>query len=154
MQDDSQNDQNLVQNSQRDNSLPTQQQPINNPVSAPAKEVEPVAFNQDKQTENYIEVSEKEPQITPEIESAGVYKVSDKIKLDQQARDAGLSEAKESTPVSTTPSGNIKLPMDGVEAKIESKGNTGDANTWIGKLVLFVLQKIGIPARGEAKRNG
>lgn len=139
MQNDDQNNQNLPQ----DSGLPTQQQP-NTPVSTPAKEVEPISADSAKPSANYIEVSEKEPQIRPEVESAGVYKVSDKIKLDQEARDAGLSEAKESTPVVTTPTGKIKLPMDGVEAKIQAKGNPQDSSTWLGKLVLYILQKIGV----------
>ena len=148
-----QDDQNLTNNNPSDTSLPQQTPPqAPTPVSPVQKETQP--YYEHGAKDDYIEVSEKEPQIRPEVESEGVYKVSDKIKIDKETRDAGLTEAKESTPVLTTPSGNIKLPMDGVEAKIESKGNTGDANTWIGKLVLFVLQKIGIPARGEAKRNG
>jgi hypothetical protein len=142
MNDDPQNDQNLVQNPQQDINLPIQQQPTSTPVSPPQKETQPYYGSSDK--DDFVEVSEKEPQIRPEVESAGVYKVSDKIKLDREARDAGLSEAKESNPAFTTPTGNVKLPMDGVEAHARAKGNPQDSSTWLGKLVLFVLQKIGV----------
>lgn len=144
MQDDSQNDQNLVQNQKQDVSLPTQTQqtPQSVPVSPPQKEAQPYYDTSDKN--DYAEVSEKEPQIRPEVEAAGVYKVSDKIKIDKEAREAGLSEAKESVPVTSATGKNIKLPVDGVEAKTLSKGSTNDSSTWLGKLVVFVLQKIGV----------
>jgi len=138
-----QDDQNLTNNNPSDTSLPQQTPPqAPTPVSPVQKETQP--YYEHGAKDDYIEVSEKEPQIRPEVESAGVYKVSDKIKLPQEARDAGLTEAKESTPVITTPSGNIKLPMDGVEAKTMAKGSPNDSSTWLGKLVLYVLQKIGV----------
>lgn len=140
MQDDSQNDQNLVQNPQ-DAGLP-QQAPQSVPVSLPQKEAQPYYDTPDKN--DYAEVSEKEPQIRPEVEAAGVYKVSDKIKIDKEAGEAGLSEAKESVPVTSSTGTKVKLPVDGVEAMALSGGNPGDSSTWLGKLVVFVLQKIGV----------
>ncbi len=138
MQNDDQNNQNLPQ----DSGLPTQQQPTT-PVSTPAKEVEPISADFGKPSEKYIEVSEKEPQVRPEVEKAGVYKVSDKLKLDKEARDAGLTEAKESTPVSTSPTGKVVLPLTREQAKIDEKGDSSNSITWLAKLILFYLKKLG-----------
>lgn len=121
-----------------------QPQIISTPVSGSGKEIEPISVDQGQQIENYIEVSEKEPQIRPEVEAAGVYKVSDKVKIDKEAKEAGLSEAKESVSVSSATGAKIKLPVSGDEAKILSKGKSDESSAWLGKLVLYILQKIGV----------
>lgn len=140
MNDDQQNDQNLVQNQPQDTSLPNQPQPTSTPVSPPQKEAQPYYDSSDK--DNFIEVSEKEPQIRPEVENAGVYKVSDKIKLDKEARNAGLTEAKESAPVSLE-GGKVTLPLNPVQAKTASKGDISNSITWLANLILVYLKKLG-----------
>lgn len=114
--------------------------PVTTPVSSPQKEAQPYYDSSDK--DNFVEVSEKEPEIRPEVESAGVYKVSDKIKLDRDARDAGLIEAKESAPVSLE-GDKVSLPLNPVQAKAASKGNTDSSITWLANLILVYLKKLG-----------
>lgn len=139
-----QDDQNQIPNP---NTQYSNQKPLD-PVSSPLKEAEPFA-EQPKGQDSYIEVSEKEPQIRPEVEAAGVYKVSEKIRLDQEARKAGLEEAKESANVVTTPSGKVTLPMSEVEAKENAKGNPSNSSTWIGMIIQLFLKKLGGSALGR-----
>ena len=112
------------------------------PISNPAKEAAPFG-EQIKPVENYAEISEKEPEIKPEVESAGVYKVSDKVKLDQEARSAGVTEAKESTPFVMTPNGKVSLPMDSLEANQKAKGNPNNSVTWLASIVQLFFKKLG-----------
>lgn len=141
MQDNSQNDPNFPSNVGQNQPQQVPQQ-VPDPVTNPAKEAQPFYDNSGSK-DNYIEVSEKEPEIKPEVESAGVYKVSDKIKLSNAERAAGFIEAKESTPVSTDPSDNIKLPISAAQAQVSEKGSPNSSRTWLAKIVLLYLKKIG-----------
>lgn len=61
--------------------------------------------------EALVEPSETEPALHPEVEGAGVEKVSHVPDLTLEDKKAGLQLAKESTQVSTQPSGVVQLPM-------------------------------------------
>lgn len=132
------------QNSNPNDQIQPLQQPSpgSSPISNPAKEAQPFYDNQSSK-DSYIEVSEKEPEIKPEVENAGVVEVSDRIKLSNSERAAGLMEAKESTPVITQPSDRIKLPMTTQEATVAEKGSPNNSMTWLAKLVLLYLKKMG-----------
>ena len=138
MNDDPVQSPNPVQNPVPDDSL---NQPFSVPVSSPAKEAQP--FYDSSKNEKYIENSAKEPELSAEVENAGIQKVSEDLKLNAQQKDAGISLAKESTPVATEPSRNVVLPLTSAQAKIDAKGNPGNSIAWLANLVVVYLKKLG-----------
>ena len=104
------------------------------PVSLPQKEIAPI-LSKDK-TEELITRSEEEPKILQEVRDAGVEAVSDKPHLTKEDKLVGLDHAKESTPVKTSPSGNIKLPMTEKEAlNIIKTTRKSDSRHWFAVLI-------------------
>ena len=87
------------------------------PVSLPQKEQAPVISDASKdQAAELIKPSEEEPKIPQEVKEAGVEAVSEKPYLTEEHKALGIKHAKEGTPVSTQPSGIVKLPMSENEA--------------------------------------
>lgn len=119
------------------------------PVSPPQKEqVEPILGQATSEAilkpEGWIEPSEKEPQIHPEVAEAGVERVSSTPELTPEAQKTGLRLAKESTPVSTQPSGAVQLPISEQKSKNILRFHKKVANsvTWLAVLVLKHFKKI------------
>lgn len=143
MQDDQNQNQNPAQNLQQadDNQFvsqnPQQYQP---PVSIKQKEYEPIS---NQPAEANIAPSEHEPTLHPEVAASGVSTVSDKVYLTSAHRQVGITEAKESTPVSLNPSGRVNLPMNQNQAEIAVKGKADDSLTWLAKIVLVYFKKLG-----------
>lgn len=107
------------------------------PVSVPQKEQQPVS----PEISEFVKPSEAEPVIHPELAEAGVEKVKEVPDLTLEDRKAGLSAAKESVPVSTTPSGLVQLPMTEEEAKRTIKTTSvSDSRHWLAVLVEKVFQ--------------
>lgn len=117
----------------------TAQQPI--PVgSFVVKEHEPETV-----TVAPIQPSETEPSLDREVAETGVETVSESPQLSYDQKKAGVEYAKENVPVSTTPSGNIVLPMTEEEAiKIIKTTNTSDSKHWLAVLIERIFQKIRI----------
>jgi hypothetical protein len=96
----------------------------------------------------HITPSEALP-LHPEVEQAGVEVTKEAPQLTAEDHAAGLSLAKESTPVSTQPSGAVQLPdgpMSQDQAQqIVKNGNVSDSKTWfatiIYKLSLGLIKK-------------
>ena len=114
-----------------------QQQPV--PVgSSVVKEHEPETV-----TVEPIQPSETEPSLDKEVSEAGVEKVSESPQLSEDQKQAGIAYAKEATPVSTTPSGNIVLPMTEEEAiKIIKTTDASDSKHWLAILIERIFQQI------------
>lgn len=120
-----------------DDTNQTQDQPVVAPVSVPQKEQQPVS----PEISEFVKPSEAEPVIHPELAEAGVEKVKEVPDLTLEDRKAGLSAAKESVPVSTTPSGLVQLPMTEEEAKRTIKTTSvSDSRHWLAVLVEKVFQ--------------
>lgn len=112
----------------------TQDQPVATPVSAPQKEQQPAVSE-------FLKPSEAEPVIQPELSEAGVEKVKEVPDLTLEDKKAGLEPAKESVPVSTTPSGLVQLPMTEEEAVRTIKTTSvSDSRHWLAVLVEKVFQ--------------
>lgn len=131
-----------VQNQQ--NTVPTPpapqpQQPQSVPVgSSVVKEHEPETIAVEP-----IQPSETEPYLDKEEKEAGVEKVSESPQLSEDQKQAGIAYAKETTPVSTTPSSNIVLPMTEEEAiKIIKTTNAADSKHWLAVLIERIFQQI------------
>lgn len=75
----------------------------------------------------------------PEVEKAGVEVAPQAPALTPDDQAAGLSLAKESTPVFTQPSGVVQLPdgqMTPQEAALQAKnGNVSESKTWLATLI-------------------
>lgn len=112
------------------------------PVSLPHKEFVPRTQVSEASS---LEQSMVEPEIAPEVAEAGVEvtPVQHTPKIHPDAAKAGLSPAKEATPVITTPTGIIKLPMTEEEAKeVRKVYGIKDSMRWRAELVLEQLKKI------------
>ena len=139
MDDNSQN-QNLQnnQNQQDDQQIHPQVQPVI-PSGTTQKEVEPIVAK-----EPLIRVSEEELRLHPEVSEAGVETVTEKPQLSEEHFKAGIEHAKESTPVKTEPSENIKFPMTAQTANqiVKSHKNIKDSILWLAIAVLRQLRII------------
>ena len=93
-----------------------------------------------------IEIAESS---TPEVkipqELAGIVEKSidaKEIKLDKEVSLAGAVPAAESTPVITTPSGNIHLPMTYTEAvHLKKSSKSLDSDHWLSSVIMFLWGK-------------
>ncbi|PIP74557.1 MAG: hypothetical protein CO135_04015 [Candidatus Levybacteria bacterium CG_4_9_14_3_um_filter_35_16] len=106
----------------------------------PQKEAEPIA-----QKETFVKISEEEPIIHPEVKEAGVEKVSDKLRLEEEHLKAGIEHAKESTPVKTEPSDEVSFPMTTQKANeiVKSKKSIKNSILWLATSVLRQIKIIG-----------
>lgn len=104
------------------------------PKAGPQKEQEPIVA---PASPGYLERVERQPEIPPEVARVGVAPVSPPT-ITSEDREAGLEEAKEEIPVTTTPQGLIKLPLTEDEAKktLTIHKNIADAIVWLANFVL------------------
>ena len=90
-----------------------------------------------------IQPSETEPSLDKEVAETGVETVSESPQLSPDQKKAGVEYAKENMPVSTTPSGNIVLPMTEEEAiKIIKTTNASSSKHWLAVLIERIFQQI------------
>jgi hypothetical protein len=118
------------------------------PSSAPAgKEREPVSAPfPDVSKMSETQIIEEEKVLEKELESI-VEKSPDveKPQIPDEAKQAGLTHAKESTPMPVVSSGNIVLPMTYEEAKLtRKKYRWRDSISWFTALVMYHWKKINL----------
>ncbi len=122
---------------------PPQVGPVqSSPVSPPQKEQQPVVSLQPQ--EEFIKLSETEPVVHPELSEIGVEKVSEAPNLSLGDQAAGLSLAKESTPVVTNQTSAVQLPMTEQEAKkvLKMHKKIADSIVWMATLIIKHFKKI------------
>lgn len=84
-----------------------------------------------------ITPSEKAPIIPQEVQQVGVEAVSEQVKLTQEHLKAGLTHAKESTPVSTEPTALIQFPMTAQQVQqTVQRSKVSDSVLWFALLIL------------------
>ena len=100
------------------------------PTTAVHKEAEPFS------TDELIKPSEPEPTLHEEVENAGVEAKKEVPNLTLEDKKAGLTLAKESTPVTTQPTGITRI-MTQEEAEKEAKNKkAGNSIVWLATLIL------------------
>lgn len=88
-----------------------------------------------------IQASEIAPELSQEEKEAGVEAVSHGQNLTTEHKEAGIYHAKESTPVSTSPSGMVSLPMTKQKAQSVLKTyKITDSIKWLAALILKLLK--------------
>lgn len=129
-----------VQDNQANQPQP-QVQPVVPAVSLD-KESEPQST--DQPTQKFIEPSEKEPQISPELKEAGVEIKKDAPDIADEHKQI-INHAKQFTPVSTSPSDKITMPMS--EEEISSKlqiGQDDDSAKWLAQLINKIMAVVAL----------
>ncbi len=120
---------------------PVQPSQPTQPVSLSHKEFAPAQATSEHEM---VTPSDQKPTLHPEVAEAGVEvtPLQHTPKIHPDAAKAGLSLAKEATPVITTPTGIIKLPMTEEEAKKAKKAyGIKDSMRWRVELVLEQFKK-------------
>ena len=124
-------------NNQQQNQL-NQQQPVS-PVGNAQKEVSPIP-----QSDEFMKVSEIEPNIHPELQEAGVEVVKTEPDLTLEDKRAGLSLAKETIPHPTQPIGVVTLPMTKAEEqKIAKNVSPTHSIRWLVEIFHKIRKKGG-----------
>ncbi|HSX40519.1 MAG TPA: hypothetical protein VLF68_02805 [Candidatus Saccharimonadales bacterium] len=126
-----------IQNSGSDGDDQTQQTVT--PISTPNKEsVGGVSVD----TSDLITPSEVEPQLHPEVQEAGVETVSDKPQLTDEHAKIGIKVSADATPVATSPTGMVQLPMTQAQAQatIKKTKNVKESIVWLASLILRQLK--------------
>lgn len=106
------------------------------PVSAPSRESGPTISTS---PEALISPSTPEIKVSPELhKETGVEAVSEAPQLTPEDTKAGIVHAKESTPVATTPSSTIVLPMTQPQAQqtVKLHKKVKDSLFWFAMLVM------------------
>ncbi|RJQ38387.1 hypothetical protein C4559_01175 [Candidatus Microgenomates bacterium] len=127
----------MDQNNVNNQPIQSQQQDQQTPVSLPQKEMGMGVV----EASEIIKPSEPEPQIYQEAAEAGVEKVSEIPELTVEHLKAGIQHAKETTPVSTSPSGVVEFLKE-VEAKEASKKDTSNSIRWLWELLKAAHKRI------------
>lgn len=109
--------------------------PLAQPVNIAQKEQEPINSSEQLGEEELIRPSELEPKIPEEALKAGMEKVSEKIFLPDQ-----VQLAKESTPVSTEPSGIVQIMKD-IKAQGGNTKNSSNSIRCLWELVLKLYKR-------------
>lgn len=120
----------------------TQQSPSTAPVSLPHKEL-----GSSRPTHDYgsISLSEPEPYLSEEVAEAGVEVTPDTYRPDipPDAAKLGVTPAKAATPVVTTTTTKIVLPLTEETAMQAKKTFTiKDSMRWLAELVLEQLKRV------------
>lgn len=108
------------------------------PVSTPLKEQEPVSSP--GLTSEYVQPTEREPALHPEVEQAGV-EVVEQPSIPTSAQQVGVQPAKESVPVKTEPSGAVELLRE-IEAKDGQKKDSGNSVRWLYVLLAKIVKQL------------
>ncbi|MDP3988581.1 MAG: hypothetical protein Q8P80_05570 [Candidatus Levybacteria bacterium] len=137
------NDQNTQQNNLTDDvQIRQQPQVVQSPVGSVKKElVEPIG-----QTE-WVTPSETEPVLHAEVKEAGVEVVSEVPQITQEQIKVGIEPAKESVPVSTTPTAMSILKE--IEAKDAQKKDTSNSISWFWALLLKIKKQLAVSPKVE-----
>ncbi|HEX8965236.1 MAG TPA: hypothetical protein VF820_02285 [Patescibacteria group bacterium] len=120
----------------------TTQQPVV-PTGSMVKEAEPMPSVL-KPVET-VKPAEAPVELPKEVEAAGVKEIKSMPQIPQEVRQLGVQHAAAATPVSTQPSGFIKLPMTKEEAQAKVKGNflfknPSESFLWLAMLIVRQFQ--------------
>lgn len=137
------NDQNLNKNNQNQDQDTQSINPQLTSQTAPQSIPQKVQKEQEPfYSQEAISASEHEPNLHPEVQEAGVEKISDKIDLTNEHFKAGIEHAKESAPVATQPRGIVQLPPTyQATEKLVKKYKVSDSFKWF--LILWGKLKKG-----------
>lgn len=116
--------------------------PVGNMTAGvPTKEHEPLGAGG---AGEYLQPSDQEPVLHEEVAEVGVEVVSEKPQITKEHHQIGIHHAKESTPVSTEPSGMVQLPMDPQQAiAVHQKNkNVNDSVVWLAALIIKHLKRV------------
>lgn len=137
------------QNKQQATSSTVAQQPISQqgdvfqsqsvppaPVSIPQKEQEPIFTGMSEAVE-FISPTEKGPVLHKEVKDAGV-EVTPQPSVSQIAKELGVEQIKENTPVEVDPIRFMKLPITSGSANqvVSQHGRFRDSILWLAMLIL------------------
>lgn len=109
------------------------------PAGAVNKEVEPVGAS----VSELAKPSETEPQISQELKELGIEAKKDTPDVGDEHKGI-IEHAKQFTPVPSSPSGKITMPMS--EKEIEDKLKTGrsdDSGKWLAGLIRKIIRAMG-----------
>ena len=106
------------------------------------KELEPVRTQQeDVNVSEVVSPSEEEPRIHEELEKMGVKSVSESPKLDDLAKNAGVSHSGESTPAVPTGYAPITMTEDVAKQTVKNAKQT-DSIKWRAALIVKFFKKM------------
>lgn len=92
-----------------------------------------ISGHPEKEHGGYLEEVEKAPDLSRELEKAGVETLGGEIRLTKEARQVGVEEAAEATPVVTQTKLTVNLPL--TEGQIEEarhqKMSLQDSRSWL-----------------------
>src|SRR5581483_8296125 len=120
------NDQVQQQTTQQD-----QTGPVVTPVGSVQKETGPV-----KAATEFVKPSESAPSVSPELAEMGVETKGEHPTLTPADLQAGITHAKEATPVLTQPTSSVQYPMNAQQAKRALHARVGDSIRWLALLIL------------------
>lgn len=86
-----------------------------------------------------IRRTDQEPVLSTGELNLGIKVVPQEHPLPQEAGEAGIALAKETSQPNLDP--KLKLPMTKQQAQIASKGSVFNSTTWLGTLVNFLFKK-------------
>lgn len=106
------------------------------PISIPQKEQEPISTGVSQAVE-FISPTEKEPVLHQEVKDAGV-EATPQPSVSQIAKELGVEQIKENTPVEVDPIKFMKLPITSGSAKqvVSQTGRFRDSILWLAMLIL------------------
>ncbi|MBI4100764.1 hypothetical protein HY439_03445 [Candidatus Microgenomates bacterium] len=79
----------------------------------------------------YLKRTEERPEITSELQEAGVEHLHEEVELSPQDKEAGMIEAAEAVPVTTEPTGLVSLPLTEDQIKKALHHKIIDSVTWL-----------------------
>lgn len=110
------------------------------PVGSPNKEIGPVG----SVASEYIKLTDTEPQIDQDLEELGIEAKKENPDLTNEHKQAGIGYAKETAPVSSQPTGAVKLPMSEEEVADTLKtGQDDDSGKWLAGLIQKIIRAMG-----------
>lgn len=110
------------------------------PVGTVHKEMGPIT----SPVSEFVKPTDAEPQIDQELADLGAETKKDEPNITGEHRDF-IDHAKQFTPVPTSPSGKITLPMSEKEVAEKLKaGQDDDSGKWLSKLIQKIMKVMGL----------
>ena len=110
------------------------------PVGSVNKETGPAGAS----ISEFVKPSETQPQISQELADLGVETKKDEPNITDEHKQV-IDHAKQFSPVPSSPSGKVSLPMS--EEKVADKHKTGqddDSGKWLSKLIQKIMKVMGL----------
>lgn len=137
------NDDNKIVNQNADpvaQVTPVQPAPPAQSIGSTNKEVGPIVSS----VSESVKPSETEPRISQELKDLGIEAKKDEPNIADEHRNF-IDHAKQFTPVSSSLSGKVTMPMS--EKEIESQLKTGqndDSGKWLARLLQKIIKAMGL----------